>query len=67
MPETRRQTAQKAKLSMNPPTDLTIRGLGMHSTSFKDFLLKPEILKGIGEAGFEQPSHGTLQTFFQAA
>lgn len=33
-----------------------IRGLGMHSTSFKDFLLKPEILKAISEAGFEQPS-----------
>jgi ATP-dependent RNA helicase UAP56/SUB2 len=51
------------KISRNPHVELTIRGLGMHSTSFKDFLLKPEILKGIGEAGFEQPSPGMYSSF----
>jgi len=28
----------------------------LHSTGFKDFLLKPELIRAIGEAGFEHPS-----------
>jgi ATP-dependent RNA helicase UAP56/SUB2 len=32
--------------------------VGIHSTSFKDFLLKPEILKAIVDCGFEHPSEG---------
>jgi ATP-dependent RNA helicase UAP56/SUB2 len=28
----------------------------LHSTAFKDFLLKPELLRAIAEAGFEHPS-----------
>jgi len=30
----------------------------LHSTAFKDFLLKPELLRAIAEAGFEHPSEG---------
>ncbi|KAI8899012.1 P-loop containing nucleoside triphosphate hydrolase protein [Globomyces pollinis-pini] len=30
--------------------------VGIHSTGFRDFLLKPELLKAIGECGFEHPS-----------
>jgi len=30
--------------------------VGMHATSFKDFLLKEELLRAINEAGFEHPS-----------
>jgi len=30
----------------------------LHSTAFKDFLLKAELLRAIGEAGFEHPSEG---------
>lgn len=29
---------------------------GIHSTGFKDFLLKPELMKAIGDCGFEHPS-----------
>jgi ATP-dependent RNA helicase UAP56/SUB2 len=30
--------------------------LNVRSTGFKDFLLRPELMKGIGDAGFEHPS-----------
>ncbi len=29
---------------------------GVHSTSFKDMLLKPELLQSITDCGFEHPS-----------
>ena len=29
---------------------------GIHSTGFKDFLLKPELMKAITDCGFEHPS-----------
>jgi ATP-dependent RNA helicase UAP56/SUB2 len=32
--------------------------VGVHSTSFKDFLLKPELFKAIENCGFEHPSEG---------
>ena len=32
--------------------------VGIHSTSFRDFLLKPELLRAIGDCGFEHPSEG---------
>ena len=32
--------------------------LGIHSTGFKDFLLKTELLKAIVDCGFEHPSEG---------
>ena len=48
--------------------DLTVTGagaekskgsyVGIHSTSFRDFLLKPELLKAITDCGFEHPSEG---------
>lgn len=31
---------------------------GMHSSGFKDFLLKPELLRAIVDCGFEHPSEG---------
>ncbi|CAK4031673.1 ATP-dependent RNA helicase sub2 [Lecanosticta acicola] len=43
--------------------DLTVTGagakgsyVGIHSVSFRDFLLKPELLKAITDCGFEHPS-----------
>lgn len=33
--------------------------VGIHATGFKDFLLKPEILRAIVDCGFEHPSEGT--------
>ena len=32
--------------------------VSMHSSGFRDFLLKPELLKAIGDCGFEHPSEG---------
>lgn len=35
--------------------------VGIHSSGFKDFLLKPELLRAIQDCGFEHPSEGALQ------
>lgn len=32
--------------------------VGVHSTGFRDLLLKPEILRAITDCGFEHPSEG---------
>ena len=37
--------------------------VSIHSSGFRDFLLKPEILRAIVDCGFEHPSEGEL--FFQ--
>lgn len=34
--------------------------VGIHATGFKDFLLKPELLRAIQDCGFEHPSEGQL-------
>ena len=34
--------------------------VGIHATGFKDFLLKPELLRAIVDCGFEHPSEGTI-------
>jgi len=48
-------------------SDLTVSGgnadkkgsyVGIHSTGFRDFLLKPELLRAIADCGFEHPSEG---------
>jgi ATP-dependent RNA helicase UAP56/SUB2 len=48
--------------------DLTVSGrgadkakgsyVGIHSTTFRDFLLKGELLRAITDCGFEHPSEG---------
>jgi len=38
--------------------------VGIHSTGFRDFLLKPELLRAIVDCGFEHPSEGTEQHTF---
>lgn len=32
--------------------------VGIHSVGFKEFLLKPELLRAIQDCGFEHPSEG---------
>lgn len=32
--------------------------VGIHSSGFKDFLLKPELIRAIVDCGFEHPSEG---------
>lgn len=34
--------------------------VSIHSSGFRDFLLKPELLRAIVDCGFEHPSEGTL-------
>ncbi len=35
--------------------------VSIHSSGFKDFLLKPELLRAIMDCGFEHPSEGMLE------
>lgn len=35
--------------------------VGIHSTGFKDFLLKPELVRAITDSGFEHPSEGKFE------
>lgn len=41
-----------------------VRGnyVSIHSSGFRDFLLKPEILRAIIDCGFEHPSEGNSHT-----
>ena len=36
--------------------------VGIHSSGFKDFLLKPELIRAIVDCGFEHPSEGASRT-----
>lgn len=38
--------------------------VSIHSSGFRDFLLKPEILRAIVDCGFEHPSEGKLTNTF---
>ena len=42
------------------PAKKDVKGtyVSIHSSGFRDFLLKPEILRAIVECGFEHPSEG---------
>jgi superfamily II DNA/RNA helicase len=34
--------------------------VGIHSSGFRDFLLKPELLRAVVDCGFEHPSEGII-------
>ena len=41
------------------PGEVAKKGyIGIHSSGFRDFLLKPELLRAIQDCGFEHPSEG---------
>lgn len=42
------------------PTGKEVKGsyVSIHSSGFRDFLLKPELLRAIIDCGFEHPSEG---------
>ena len=43
---------------------LLCRGYGgIHSSGFRDFLLKPELLRAIVDSGFEHPSEGKCSLY----
>ena len=49
---------KKGELAAGNNIDKKGSYVGIHSTSFRDFLLKPELLRAIGDCGFEHPSEG---------
>ena len=57
-------SATKKDLAPSGATAADKKGsyVGIHSTGFRDFLLKPELLRAITDCGFEHPSEG--QSFF---
>lgn len=42
-----------------PKKDVKGSYVSIHSSGFRDFLLKPELLRAIVDCGFEHPSEGT--------
>lgn len=49
---------KKTDLAAGNDVDKKGSYVGIHSTGFRDFLLKPELLRAIGDCGFEHPSEG---------
>ena len=67
IPQTTTSTAANGAASGKKDGDLTVTGagadkkgsyVGIHSTGFREFLLKPELLRAITDCGFEHPSEG---------
>ncbi|KAJ6789340.1 hypothetical protein PWT90_08995 [Aphanocladium album] len=54
--ETANTATKKGELAANSNVDKKGSYVGIHSTGFRDFLLKPELLRAIGDCGFEHPS-----------
>ena len=45
------------------PGEVAKKGyVGIHSSGFRDLLLKPELLRAIQDCGFEHPSEGKYRT-----
>nr|KAJ0211689.1 hypothetical protein LSAT_V11C400192480 [Lactuca sativa] len=58
---------EKAPEAINgkPGSETVKKGyVGIHSSGFRDFLLKPELLRAIVDSGFEHPSEGKVLYFF---
>jgi len=47
---------QEDEATAKPQSELRGAYAGIHAVGFKDFLLKPELLRAIGDCGFEHPS-----------
>lgn len=57
--EDEEQTEQTvAEVVDAPKKDVKGTYVSIHSSGFRDFLLKPEILRAIVDCGFEHPSEG---------
>lgn len=50
--------AKKGGLTAEDNADKKGSYVGIHATGFRDFLLKPELLRAITDCGFEHPSEG---------
>lgn len=56
--EDEEQTDQGVEVQEPPKKDVKGTYVSIHSSGFRDFLLKPEILRAIVDCGFEHPSEG---------
>ena len=52
------ESATNGNDSSAPKKDVKGTYVSIHSSGFRDFLLKPEILRSIVDCGFEHPSEG---------
>lgn len=54
------QEQQAANGAVNAEVKKAVKGsyVSIHSSGFRDFLLKPELLRAIVDCGFEHPSEG---------
>jgi ATP-dependent RNA helicase UAP56/SUB2 len=50
--------AKKGGLAAADDTEKKGSYVGIHTSGFRDFLLKPELLRAITDCGFEHPSDG---------
>lgn len=52
--------AEKSDFTISGPGAEKAKGsyVGVHSTGFRDFLLRPELMRAITDCGFEHPSEG---------
>ena len=57
--EEEQQQVEVAKEGENKK-DIKGTYVSIHSSGFKDFLLKPELLRAIMDCGFEHPSEGNI-------
>ena len=58
--EDEEQTEIVAETVEAPKKDVKGTYVSIHSSGFRDFLLKPEILRAIVDCGFEHPSEGNI-------
>jgi hypothetical protein len=57
--EEQETTAEGAGDAQQTKKDVKGTYVSIHSSGFRDFLLKPELLRAIVDRGFEHPSEGT--------
>jgi len=56
--ETQEQQTNGAENSVEKKSAVKGSYVSIHSSGFRDFLLKPELLRAIVDCGFEHPSEG---------
>ena len=56
--EEEHETTQEIGASKEQKKDVKGTYVSIHSSGFRDFLLKPELLRAIVDCGFEHPSEG---------
>jgi len=56
--EDENETTQEVAADQKEKKDVKGTYVSIHSSGFRDFLLKPELLRAIVDCGFEHPSEG---------